>query len=149
MEPASSWILVRFLTSSRNSSCSSKDPSSLPFRIIRTKVQQPFNLPMDSCVATKSLSPGHTLSECPGPYRHTQPLVHAHTHTHRPMWAHTSSHTQTRPHRQSLAGIPGGVETLQARTLALTGPLTPPHWQQCSWACLSHILTLVSPNSSP
>ncbi|XP_077650800.1 paired box protein Pax-8-like [Urocitellus parryii] len=30
-------------------------------RIIRTKVQQPFNLPMDSCVATKSLSPGHTL----------------------------------------------------------------------------------------
>lgn len=35
--------------------------SSLPHRIIRTKVQQPFNLPMDSCVATKSLSPGHTL----------------------------------------------------------------------------------------
>ncbi|XP_036894726.1 paired box protein Pax-8 isoform X5 [Sturnira hondurensis] len=30
-------------------------------RIIRTKVQQPFNLPMDNCVATKSLSPGHTL----------------------------------------------------------------------------------------
>ncbi|XP_028930791.1 paired box protein Pax-8 isoform X7 [Ornithorhynchus anatinus] len=30
-------------------------------RIIRTKVQQPFNLPMDSCVASKSLSPGHTL----------------------------------------------------------------------------------------
>ncbi|XP_066123793.1 paired box protein Pax-8 isoform X5 [Saccopteryx bilineata] len=30
-------------------------------RIIRTKVQQPFNLPMDSCVATKALSPGHTL----------------------------------------------------------------------------------------
>ncbi|XP_029088685.1 paired box protein Pax-8 isoform X6 [Monodon monoceros] len=30
-------------------------------RIIRTKVQQPFNLPMDGCVATKSLSPGHTL----------------------------------------------------------------------------------------
>ncbi|XP_037663515.1 paired box protein Pax-8-like, partial [Choloepus didactylus] len=30
-------------------------------RIIRTKVQQPFNLPMESCVATKSLSPGHTL----------------------------------------------------------------------------------------
>nr|XP_031297144.1 paired box protein Pax-8 isoform X7 [Camelus dromedarius] len=30
-------------------------------RIIRTKVQQPFNLPVDSCVATKSLSPGHTL----------------------------------------------------------------------------------------
>ncbi|KAM9054382.1 paired box protein Pax-8 isoform 6-T6 [Megaptera novaeangliae] len=30
-------------------------------RIIRTKVQQPFNLPMDGCVAAKSLSPGHTL----------------------------------------------------------------------------------------
>ncbi|XP_045049823.1 paired box protein Pax-8 isoform X4 [Desmodus rotundus] len=30
-------------------------------RIIRTKVQQPFNLPMDNCVAAKSLSPGHTL----------------------------------------------------------------------------------------
>nr|XP_045004132.1 paired box protein Pax-8 isoform X3 [Jaculus jaculus] len=30
-------------------------------RIIRTKVQQPFNLPMDNCVASKSLSPGHTL----------------------------------------------------------------------------------------
>ncbi|XP_045684724.1 paired box protein Pax-8 isoform X5 [Phyllostomus hastatus] len=30
-------------------------------RIIRTKVQQPFNLPMDNCVATKSLSPGHSL----------------------------------------------------------------------------------------
>ncbi|XP_060245658.1 paired box protein Pax-8 isoform X3 [Meriones unguiculatus] len=32
-------------------------------RIIRTKVQQPFNLPMESCVATKSLSPGHSLSD--------------------------------------------------------------------------------------
>uniref|UniRef100_A0A8D0L170 Paired box protein Pax-8 n=1 Tax=Sphenodon punctatus TaxID=8508 RepID=A0A8D0L170_SPHPU len=30
-------------------------------RIIRTKVQQPFNLPMDSCVASKALSPGHSL----------------------------------------------------------------------------------------
>ncbi|XP_030057560.1 paired box protein Pax-8 isoform X7 [Microcaecilia unicolor] len=30
-------------------------------RIIRTKVQQPFNLPMENCVATKTLSPGHTL----------------------------------------------------------------------------------------
>lgn len=40
--------------------------SCFPHRIIRTKVQQPFNLPMDSCVATKSLSPGHTLSECHG-----------------------------------------------------------------------------------
>ncbi|XP_029460120.1 paired box protein Pax-8 isoform X12 [Rhinatrema bivittatum] len=30
-------------------------------RIIRTKVQQPFNLPMENCVATKALSPGHTL----------------------------------------------------------------------------------------
>ncbi|XP_053125342.1 paired box protein Pax-8 [Hemicordylus capensis] len=30
-------------------------------RIIRTKVQQPFNLPMDSCVVSKTLSPGHNL----------------------------------------------------------------------------------------
>ncbi|EMP26278.1 Paired box protein Pax-8, partial [Chelonia mydas] len=30
-------------------------------RIIRTKVQQPFNLPMDNCVASKALSPGHSL----------------------------------------------------------------------------------------
>ncbi|XP_075767136.1 paired box protein Pax-8 isoform X2 [Pelodiscus sinensis] len=30
-------------------------------RIIRTKVQQPFNLPLDSCVASKALSPGHNL----------------------------------------------------------------------------------------
>nr|XP_048685528.1 paired box protein Pax-8 isoform X7 [Caretta caretta] len=30
-------------------------------RIIRTKVQQPFNLPMDNCAASKALSPGHSL----------------------------------------------------------------------------------------
>ncbi|KAJ6658720.1 hypothetical protein lerEdw1_019880 [Lerista edwardsae] len=30
-------------------------------RIIRTKVQQPFNLPMDNCVVSKTLSPGHNL----------------------------------------------------------------------------------------
>ncbi|XP_067396422.1 paired box protein Pax-8 isoform X10 [Emydura macquarii macquarii] len=30
-------------------------------RIIRTKVQQPFNLPMDNCVTSKALSPGHSL----------------------------------------------------------------------------------------
>ncbi|XP_020635731.3 paired box protein Pax-8 isoform X3 [Pogona vitticeps] len=30
-------------------------------RIIRTKVQQPFNLPGDSCVVSKALSPGHSL----------------------------------------------------------------------------------------
>ncbi|XP_069475129.1 paired box protein Pax-8 isoform X6 [Ambystoma mexicanum] len=30
-------------------------------RIIRTKVQQPFNLPMDTCVGPKGLSPGHNL----------------------------------------------------------------------------------------
>ncbi|XP_061449334.1 paired box protein Pax-8-like [Rhineura floridana] len=30
-------------------------------RIIRTKVQQPFNLPVDNCVVSKTLSPGHNL----------------------------------------------------------------------------------------
>ncbi|XP_048369430.1 paired box protein Pax-8 isoform X10 [Sphaerodactylus townsendi] len=30
-------------------------------RIIRTKVQQPFNLPLDNCVVSKTLSPGHNL----------------------------------------------------------------------------------------
>ncbi|XP_077161346.1 paired box protein Pax-8 isoform X7 [Paroedura picta] len=30
-------------------------------RIIRTKVQQPFNLPLDNCVMSKTLSPGHNL----------------------------------------------------------------------------------------
>ncbi|XP_043940210.1 paired box protein Pax-8 isoform X2 [Protopterus annectens] len=30
-------------------------------RIIRTKVQQPFNLPGESCPVTKSVSPGHSL----------------------------------------------------------------------------------------
>uniref|UniRef100_A0A8C8SDT1 Paired box protein Pax-8 n=1 Tax=Pelusios castaneus TaxID=367368 RepID=A0A8C8SDT1_9SAUR len=30
-------------------------------RIIRTKVQQPFNLPIDNCVTSKTLSPGHSL----------------------------------------------------------------------------------------
>lgn len=34
-------------------------------RIIRTKVQQPFNLPMDSCVVSKALSPSHNLSKYP------------------------------------------------------------------------------------
>ncbi|XP_060132351.1 paired box protein Pax-8 isoform X4 [Zootoca vivipara] len=30
-------------------------------RIIRTKVQQPFNLPMENCMVPKTLSPGHNL----------------------------------------------------------------------------------------
>ncbi|XP_062995509.1 paired box protein Pax-8 [Elgaria multicarinata webbii] len=30
-------------------------------RIIRTKVQQPFNLPMDNCMVSKNLSPSHNL----------------------------------------------------------------------------------------
>ncbi|XP_019369938.1 PREDICTED: paired box protein Pax-8 isoform X1 [Gavialis gangeticus] len=30
-------------------------------RIIRTKVQQPFNLPMENCTIAKALSPGHSL----------------------------------------------------------------------------------------
>uniref|UniRef100_A0A8D2J795 Paired box protein Pax-8 n=1 Tax=Varanus komodoensis TaxID=61221 RepID=A0A8D2J795_VARKO len=34
-------------------------------RIIRTKVQQPFNLPMDNCVVPKTLSPSHHISKCP------------------------------------------------------------------------------------
>lgn len=57
--------------------------SSLPYRIIRTKVQQPFNLPMDSCVATKSLSPGHTLSECGG-------AAGTLLCTHMPIYIHTA-----------------------------------------------------------
>lgn len=65
----SKWAVIKGVNRDNHRSCFiplSLIVLLLPHRIIRTKVQQPFNLPMDSCVATKSLSPGHTLSECLG-----------------------------------------------------------------------------------
>ena len=51
-------------------------------RIIRTKVQQPFNLPMDG----KGLSPGHTLSKSTqtNTHTHTNTLLVSQTHTQTP-----------------------------------------------------------------